>query len=67
MNGEYEGNYNEVLAVPVGDLIALGTAWLRVNGLLYESVGGDIQALAPEVRSYIEAIEALAEDIAGDL
>lgn len=64
MTEEYLDSYKEVLEAPVGDLIAFATAWLHVNDRLYQEVGGDIEALAPELRSYIEEIEALAEDLA---
>ncbi|WP_078323645.1 hypothetical protein [Mycobacteroides salmoniphilum] len=65
MNEEYEDSYKEALACPVGDLIALGTAWVHVGQKLYDSVGGDLEALAPELRSFIEEIETLGEDLAG--
>lgn len=65
MNEEYLDSYREALAAPVGELIAFAAAWLHVNGRLYASVDGDIEALAPELRSYIEEIEELAEEIEG--
>ncbi|WP_100460536.1 hypothetical protein [Mycobacteroides abscessus] len=65
MNKEYLKSYKEVLEATAGDLIALATAWLHVNDRLYQEVGGDIEALDPAVRSYIEAVEFLAHEIAG--
>lgn len=64
MNEEYLESYNVALEASIGDTIALATAWVHVGRRLHDSVGGDVESLAPELRSFIEEVEQLAEDIA---